>query len=626
MNETTMSYASDSRPALRWWWFANRITPDEIDAQLEWIAANGFGRVEIAWVYPTRPEAPPARFLSDEWRGLVAHAASAATSRGLGCDFTLGTLWPFGGTFIDEQDAARSWNGPSPQRLSRSWEQAYAEPGKILDHLNVHALENYIANLVRALAPALEHATVPALFTDSWEVDPDELWAADLQELFRSTYGYDIRAYLPDIDAHPHRRYDYRALISRLVLERFFAPLTALSNAAGAVARVQCHGAPVDLLDAYALVDVPESETMLFDPAFSAIAASSAALVGTQLVSCEAFTCLYGWRPYPGPSHHLGEELLGDLKLAADAGFANGVSMVVWHGMPFSTPEHEERFYATVHVGPDAAFARELPAFNTYLREVSAALREGETLGAVAQYLPTEEMMMRGGLPDELRRPSAHWHWEMHYVRFREELYGYRPIWTGATSVASATLEAGRIRLGHTTVSAILVDTAWLPASVLAHLLRLAEEGGRIIFLQTPGEPGSPRDAHYTDLLARIPPLLPHPRDLPSRLSETAGPPLVTLQEEPKMRPEFWCRRVRDTAGGEVWRYFFAHPASRTLSYPMPYGVSRTLSPVRLPAILRGPDAALEHELVFAPGGSLLLDVSRDGVHDRTPPFPGDHD
>jgi hypothetical protein len=53
-------------------------------------------------------------------------------------------------------------------------------------------------------------------------------------------------------------------------------------------------GAPTDLLTAFALVDVPETEALLYEPSFSKIAASAASLAGKKVVTAETFTCAYG--------------------------------------------------------------------------------------------------------------------------------------------------------------------------------------------------------------------------------------------------------------------------------------------------------------------------------------------
>src|SRR5262249_13051253 len=142
----------------------------------------------------------------------------------------------------------------------------------------------------------------------------------------------------------------------------------------GAVSRVQCHGAPTDLLAAYAATDVPESETVLFNPPFSRIAASAAALSGKPVVSAETFTCLYGF-----PKEHQAEERILDLKVTADSIVAHGINQILWHGMPFNAPGKNDHFYAAIHVGETGSLTPELAPFNEYLARVSGFMRRGKT-------------------------------------------------------------------------------------------------------------------------------------------------------------------------------------------------------------------------------------------------------
>src|SRR5207248_1938514 len=89
-------------------------------------------------------------------------------------------------------------------------------------------------------------------------------------------------------------------------------------------------------------------------PTFSRIPASAAALAGKPVVSCETFTCVYGFVA-PGniePLRYWRREQVADLKLLADALFAQGVNQILWHGMPFNGPGGRNEFYASVHVGP----------------------------------------------------------------------------------------------------------------------------------------------------------------------------------------------------------------------------------------------------------------------------------
>src|SRR5262245_16706334 len=110
-----------SKPYTRWWWLAGPFRKDDIAYQLDWIKEHGFGGVELAWLYPVwlfhkidvgeMPE-----WLGKEWTDLIAFTKLYADTIGLGCDFTFGSCWPFGGSFVLLEDAARNFDGLSSQR------------------------------------------------------------------------------------------------------------------------------------------------------------------------------------------------------------------------------------------------------------------------------------------------------------------------------------------------------------------------------------------------------------------------------------------------------------------------------------------------------------------------------
>ena len=62
---------------------------------------------------------------------------------------------------------------------------------------------------------------------------------------------------------------------------------------------------------------------------------------------------------------------------------------------------------ASVHVGPDAVFAPELPAFSRYLERVSSLLRLGRAESRLALYLPNEDNRHLDRIPDAERTPGA---------------------------------------------------------------------------------------------------------------------------------------------------------------------------------------------------------------------------
>ena len=594
---TQIRYQRDSRPLTRWWWFAERIEKREIDAQLDWVRAKGFGGVEIAWVYAGKRSGPIPPFLGPEWTELVAHAKRACEQRELTCDFTFGTLWPFGGSMVSEANASKRYDGLSPQRLRRSWESAHGiAPAYLMDHLDRRALEEYAAAMGAGLAPALEGER-SALFCDSWEVDPEGLWTRGFGDAFENEFGYDIRPYMPVLSDHPKEQYDYRRMRAAYALREFYEAYTEICHELGGLSRVQAHGAPTDLLAAYAAADIPESEALLFDPQFSTFAASAAALTGRQLVTSEAFTCLYGWVPYPDRGPHLKEEQAADLKYLADALFANGVNHVIWHGMPFNPPGESNEFYATVHVGPDAGFAAELPEFNAYMERVSAAMKRGTTHSQLAVYSPHEDGMMAGELPDELRRPSAAFHWEMHYARFPRELQGYRPVWVSEHFLRNATVDGGAIVIGELSVKAILIDVEYMEHTALADVARLARQGAQIFMPRVPQQPGTRHAPDYPGLIASL-------RREPSMMEQRPDPDTLTPMVTGPDVPEFWCRR-----SNKEYTFFFAHPKASEIAYPMKYGQSLTRETVRRDLEISVGGTTVETTLEFAPYMSLLCTV-----------------
>ncbi|HEY3341625.1 MAG TPA: glycosyl hydrolase, partial [Anaerolineae bacterium] len=468
---------------------------------MDWLNQNGFGGVELAWVYPQDGAQQGPKWLSDEWARKVAFARRYAGELGLGCDFSFGTSWPFGGSNVSEQDASQIFGGLSPQRLEKSWE--WPVEGYLVNHLDHHALEHYAQTLDKALAPASDGAQ-SGLFCDSWEVLTDQLWTTGFGEAFRARFGYPIEPLMPNLNNLPNERYDYRKLISDYVLNEFYRPFTQIAHKLGSFSRVQCHGAPTDVLAAYAAVDVPESEAILFDPEFSIIPASAAALTGKRVVSSEAFTCMYGWVAKPGPGPHQGEEQVADLKMLADALFANGVNQVFWHGMPYNPPGGHNRFYATTHVGPDAAFAAQLPAFNAYMEQVCDVLKRGVTRSEVAVYMPLEDGWMQNELAPDLRKPSAQYHWEMHYARVPRSLKGYRPLWVSLPFLKKARYEDRVLRSGEATFSALYVNVEWLDHESLAEVMRLAKQGLPICMAQRPQEPGKVKHAAYIEDMSEL--------------------------------------------------------------------------------------------------------------------------
>jgi len=597
-------FYENSKPCTRWWWFASEIDEKEIDAQLDWLDENGFGGVEIAWIYPPDrdPDARRIQWLGRRWSHVVAHTKRYAESLGLACDFTFGSLWPFGGCFVPDCDRTKVFGEPGfKQRLRLSWE--HPEIGNVIDHMDRGALERYARTMGEALEPALDVAR-SGLFCDSWEVETRRIWTDGFGEEFEKRYGYDLRPFMERIyEAEcAGERYDYMKLVSEFVVERFFVPFTEICHDLGAFSRVQCSGSPTDLIKAYASVDVPESEAMLYEPPFSRIPASAAALAGRPLVSAETFTCLYGF-----PDEHFEEERTADLKLVADALFANGVNHIFWHGMPYHrNDEDPNRFYATVHVGPSGALTGDLAAFNGYMEEVAGVMRRGRTYSDVAVYLPLEDAWIAGEYPKELQFPWAWGFYEMRYVHAPDELAGYHPLWINHDFLDRGDLRGSVLHCGGASFSSLYLGVDYLDGDALDTILELAEEGFPVCVAKRPREPGRQKSDDYELRLDR---LMALENVSPSFGACAVNPPLVEFFGDGPHDPDYWCR----VDGGEH-HIFFAHPAAKGLRLPLDYGAGDRAGRTERIVTVNTGGASTTLTLHFAPRQSLLVAIDGDGA------------
>lgn len=594
-------YPKSSKPYTRWWWFAGEIKEEDICYQLDWLRASGFGGVEIAWVYPAKKSNPGPKWLSDEWSEKVAYAHQYATEIGMGCDFTIGSLWPLGGSIVSEENAARVYGGLSPQRLTWSWEGSCVnEEFFILNHIDKNAVEKYLGKIIDALSPALQ-TPGSALFLDSWEVDTEGMWTNGFGEVFRDRFAYSIDDFMDRLDDHPDERYDYRKLIGEYVLDNFYRTFTDRCRELGVTSRVQCHGAPLDLLAAYSLVDIPETEAMLFEPNFAKIASSAAALSGRKVVSSETFSCLYGWEPRPGPGPYIKQERITDLKMIADALFANGVNHIVWHGMPYDPKGGGDEFYATTHVGPDSPFADQIPAFNKYMETICDVMKRGRTYSDVAVFFPLEDARMLNELIDRPLPPNAKYHWEMRYAHMPEELKGYHPLWISPYHLKRSSYEDGLLKCGDASFSSLYIDVEWLDIDGLDELLRLAKQGLPVCMKRRPKQPGHIKSKSYETTLDSFLSL----SNVVSDFDEiVVHPPVV----EGEGLPDFRCR-----IDGDEYHIFFANPDAKDLHYPLPYEPTSVHTSFEIPIRINALGRQLKITLAFELYESILLTLNAGG-------------
>ncbi|MCX6244281.1 MAG: glycosyl hydrolase [Bacteroidetes bacterium] len=619
--ENKAHYAS-SKPLTRWWWFARVIKQEDVKYNLDWVKKNGFGGVEIVWIYPLNRKRfysepldtnylPRQEWLSPEWTAVVTNAKHYADSLGLSCDFTFGTGWPFGDTKVNREDATQTWHEKNDSLKWTyavvSWE--YPKKGYIINHMDQRAFGRYAQRMGSALAPALK-GSASGLFCDSWEVETTRIWTTGFGEAFKRSYGYDIEPYMDSIYSRANfdERYDYMKLVSEYVVDRFYRPFTNECHLLGAFSRVQCAGAPVDLISAYASVDVPETEAMLYEPPYSRIVASAACLTSKKEVSSETFTCTYGFPRYDAAKKKMdfrlrGKEQVADLKLVADALVANGVNQVIWHGMPFNPVGIDTiMFYASVHVGRKGNLAKDIPALNAYMEKICGYMKRGVTFSEVAVYLPVEDSWETGMMKDpDPQQPWAWGEYEMRRTVPPAELRGYNPIWISGNFLRNASVRDKKLVCGDETFSVLYIDASYVDLNALKTIVKLAGKGLTICLRQLPKQPGKNKSPEFGKLLAELSGMKNVSRDFPGM---TGIRPLVKGDS----LPEFWCRR-----DGEEYYFFIANPKSMNLHLPLKYGQSLSSGAVRRDLTFNVNGRELKTIVEFRPYQSVMLQIGKQG-------------
>ena len=665
----------EAKPWTRWWWLGSAVTEAGITRELEAFAAKGLGGVEICPIYGVQgQEANNLEFLSPAWMKMLGHTAREAERLGLGLDLTTGTGWPFGGPWVDDATASASlelvksslgdsvpvlppgrllvarvitgdgqsrdatdmlrmkqnppaaWQGarlyalvakPGIQKVKRA---APGGVGWVVDPFSKDAIHAYLARFDRAFG---EHPTPGprSHFHDSFEYYGAS--ATDrLPEAFRRIHGYDLADHLPalagegDVGEVVRVRADYRDTLGRLHGE-FLKGWHDWAAARGEWTRNQAHGSPGNLLDHYAVADIPETEIFRHVEAdqqpMIRFAASAARATGKNLVSAESFTWLdEHFRVTPE-----------ELKPAADFLFLGGVNHIFFHGVPYSpddVPWPGWLFYASTHMGPEGGLWRDLGAFTGYLRRCQSVLQDGKPDSDVLVFFPFDDILHDGarGLPLFTLHNQHEWLWGTAYHRTARWLESNGYTFDSVTDdlLARASARDGKIMLGTNEFSVLLVPRAkYLSPETLEKLIELAEAGAPVRF-----QGGLPDDVPGFGNLAARRSELAALRARAERAANLAvwpddvGDDLSRL----RVRRERWAGAdlgfVRRHASDGHW-YFIVNRSTHTIDQVLALATGNTVvtrldpwsdAPPQIMEILPGKDGR-GPRVVLEPGQSIVL-------------------
>jgi hypothetical protein len=118
-------------PFVRWWWNGDKIEKDEITRELTLLKDAGITGIEINPIkFPAKTNDLGKRsvtWLSDEWVNLLQFTLEEAKSLGMTCDLLVGSGWPFGGEWLEEEERSqivvigtRALDGPMEYETSLS--------------------------------------------------------------------------------------------------------------------------------------------------------------------------------------------------------------------------------------------------------------------------------------------------------------------------------------------------------------------------------------------------------------------------------------------------------------------------------------------------------------------------
>lgn len=98
-----------AKPWTRWWWEGSAVTKNDLTWNLEQYQKAGLGGVEITPIYGVYGyEKSFISFSSPQWMDVFTHTLNESKRLGLGVDVANATGWPFGGPWVNDDDASKT--------------------------------------------------------------------------------------------------------------------------------------------------------------------------------------------------------------------------------------------------------------------------------------------------------------------------------------------------------------------------------------------------------------------------------------------------------------------------------------------------------------------------------------
>lgn len=403
--------------------------------------------------------------------------------------------------------------------------------GPVMDHYKKNVTQAYLNRLKK-----IEQDTgiplkdlIRALFCDSIELAGAN-WTDDFEDIFRQTYGYDLKPYYPFVFYQPYQgysdhqygaafsdqikrvRYDYNRLMVELFLDNFTRTFQDFASQNGLLARYQAYGTPflMGMVAGNMIPDIPESNNWIYSAPmdtpewqwskghgymiWNLYAAAGGHLTGRKIISCEAMTNTRG----------VFKTSLEDIKQADDMNFITGINHTVLHGYNYSPPE--AGFPGWIRFG---AYFNEQntwwPYFDQwvdYNARLSYIFQHSQPVKDIAILAPTGDLWSTKGLD---RVPFHMEPWYVHELWQPISQWGSSCDYINEDIIQQGNKQGGKLHFGPMSYKLVILSgLKSIHPETASGLLEYVKQGGKLVLIDSiPDKSLSYQDASANDQLVQ---------------------------------------------------------------------------------------------------------------------------
>ncbi len=391
--------------------------------------------------------------------------------------------------------------GKTGQKVKRA---APGGEGFVLDHFSKTAVTQYLSSYDTAFGKS-NHG-VRSFYDDSYEVFEAD-WTPMFFNEFLKLRGYDLKPYIKNLleksneEITARIKADYRNTLSDLLVDHFANNYTNWVHRKKSMNTNESHGAPGNLLDLYAAVDIPEAEifgSSKFDfpgirrdsadirnvdpdPIMLQFASSAAHVMGKKLVSNETFTWL---------TEHF-KTAWSQCKPEVENTFLAGINHVFYHGTTYSPTTATWPgwlFYASVNFVPSNSLWPHIKGLNEYVTRCQSVLQAGKSDNEILAYWPVYDQWQNASgmdMPfkvhniDEWLTPTSF------YKNIKDlQAIGYSIDFASDKMLLAASVKNGLVQVASNGANykiLLVAETNFMPLSTLQNMIRLAKQGTKVI-------------------------------------------------------------------------------------------------------------------------------------------------